>query len=1037
MLQSAGFSRSNPYYIVPQGRITALCNAKDSDRLALLKEVAGTRVYEEHRAESVKILEETDRKREKIVELMQMITERLQELEEERGELEQFLVVDKERKAVEYTLLNRQLNDSNKAIEELAEEEQRLVEDFDGHEKERNIVESQLAQLAQIESQLSEERVQLEEALREKSLLELERDQLIKQVCQLELACDEEEALTVKQEKQIDAQLKSISNDLVKRENEHSRLEQQLSNHISQQDTVKERLEAATAKQAGNKAKATRSNQFKSATERDKWIRQETASLRTTMDLSRRQLASLEEEAKSAQCRHHDLQQHHNDKLQEYQSLMDQQHHHQQAYKQVKEKRDQVVEARKEGWRTEAKLEQTMRTVAEEVDRWEKMLAYSMDRAVFAGLSSLPRLIAALGLQGRVYGPICDLFTCDAVYRQAVESVAGQSLFWVCVDSEDTAVVLMEAMYREECGRLTFVPIASASAASSSDRVPSEGGIRLMDKLQFEDRFERVFYSIFHDTIVVPELDNSIQHDAVTLAGDRQSRRGLVTGGWHDPKRSRLEAVCRLKEWRERQSSCQQQLSAVRQKLAALEQSTCQLTSQLHLLERQQSAQVTVADLTEVERELQNAQAIVSLKQRTISTVHMRINTMQCRIEQLEAELGRPLDDNSNDCVAHELDKEIKVLCEQLEQMSAEESELRTQLAACEDAVRVGKSEQVELLERLTGNTRLQADLLTLQSTRQVLEKTTSRLSELTTIADNHRDASSRLEEAMDKAQSLLLTASSKHSTTADMERFLSRRAHLFAEKESLQRRLCDLGVVSEEAVVKLSRLSTSDLMTMLSELMTRCRQQFAHVNKRAREHSLQYHKQSEELSKRKQDLDHSAAAITDFIHSLDLKKDEAIMRTFTQVSEAFVEVFREMTGGTGSGSLEIVRDGDDLSGVAVVVRGGTDDSTDSADVNVKQLSGGQKSLIALSLILAIQRVDPAPFYLFDEVDAALDAHHRSRLAALLSSDTANKQYIITTFRPELVAIGEQCWGVTGGGRAGSKVDAIGKEIALQFIEHV
>lgn len=59
LLESAGFSRSNPYYIVPQGRVTALTNAKDHERLALLREVAGTRVYEERRLESLKIMEET------------------------------------------------------------------------------------------------------------------------------------------------------------------------------------------------------------------------------------------------------------------------------------------------------------------------------------------------------------------------------------------------------------------------------------------------------------------------------------------------------------------------------------------------------------------------------------------------------------------------------------------------------------------------------------------------------------------------------------------------------------------------------------------------------------------------------------------------------------------------------------------------------------------------------------------------------------------------------------------------------------------
>lgn len=118
MLESAGFSRSNPYYIVPQGRINHLTNQKDLDRLLLLKEVAGTKVYEERRAESTKIMDETsqslspsldsfpdnfargrlltvlaaDVKREKIKDLLNFIQERLDELEEEKEELKQYQV---------------------------------------------------------------------------------------------------------------------------------------------------------------------------------------------------------------------------------------------------------------------------------------------------------------------------------------------------------------------------------------------------------------------------------------------------------------------------------------------------------------------------------------------------------------------------------------------------------------------------------------------------------------------------------------------------------------------------------------------------------------------------------------------------------------------------------------------------------------------------------------------------------------------------------------------------------------------------------
>jgi structural maintenance of chromosome 3 (chondroitin sulfate proteoglycan 6) len=140
LLESAGFSKSNPYYIVPQGRvrilsfssplgsngfllqITALTNAKDHERLALLKEVAGTKVYEQRRAESLRIMSETDAKRTKISELLEYIESRLSELEEEKEELKEFQAKDKERRCLEYALYQRELEEVGEALEEIEEE---------------------------------------------------------------------------------------------------------------------------------------------------------------------------------------------------------------------------------------------------------------------------------------------------------------------------------------------------------------------------------------------------------------------------------------------------------------------------------------------------------------------------------------------------------------------------------------------------------------------------------------------------------------------------------------------------------------------------------------------------------------------------------------------------------------------------------------------------------------------------------------------------------------------------------------------------
>eukprot|EP00959_Pyramimonas_sp_CCMP1952_P439535 9201707-Pyramimonas_sp.AAC.1 len=101
----------------------------------------------------------------------------------------------------------------------------------------------------------------------------------------------------------------------------------------------------------------------------------------------------------------------------------------------------------------------------------------------------------------------------------------------------------------------------------------------------------------------------------------------------------------------------------------------------------------------------------------------------------------------------------------------------------------------------------------------------------------------------------------------------------------------------------------------------------------------------------------------------------------------------------------------------------------------MKQLSGGQKAVVALSLIFSIQRVDPAPFYLFDEIDAALDAQYRAAVGNMIYKQAqAHTQFVTTTFRPELVKVCSKVYGVTHKNRV-SCVEVISKEDALGFIE--
>jgi structural maintenance of chromosome 3 (chondroitin sulfate proteoglycan 6) len=238
----------------------------------------------------------------------------------------------------------------------------------------------------------------------------------------------------------------------------------------------------------------------------------------------------------------------------------------------------------------------------------------------------------------------------------------------------------------------------------------------------------------------------------------------------------------------------------------------------------------------------------------------------------------------------------------------------------------------------------------------------------------------------------------------------------------------------------------------------------FAHVNKKAFEHYENFTRQRRTLTERRTELDTSRKSIENLIDVLDQRKDEAIARTFKQVAAAFGEVFQQLVP-IGRGRLIINRksdrdargdisDDDDMeeeetqgkkskveeyTGVSIAV---SFNSKHDEQQKIGQLSGGQKSLCALALIFAIQKCDPAPFYLFDEIDANLDAQYRTAVAQMLErlsgqggkNKDGGGQFICTTFRPEMVHVADRCYGVTYTNKT-SSIDVVDREAALEFVE--
>lgn len=283
LLESAGFSRSNPYYIVPQGRVTTLTNMKDSERLVLLKEVAGTQVYEARRTESLKIMNETNNKIAKIDELLDYINERLGELEEEKDELKNFQEKDRERRCLEYTIYSREQAEIAGALESVENQRQTGVEDTDVN---RNRFIQGENDIAQIDTEIAERNQQIELLKVEKTQLEDDRRDAARALAQAELqgkSLAEGQSAAQQAKARHETDLAVVQKAIEEREAELSELTPQFNALKEEEEAAKAKLtEAATSRQRLY-AKQGRISRFRNKSERDNWLQREVQDTYTSL----------------------------------------------------------------------------------------------------------------------------------------------------------------------------------------------------------------------------------------------------------------------------------------------------------------------------------------------------------------------------------------------------------------------------------------------------------------------------------------------------------------------------------------------------------------------------------------------------------------------------------------------------------------------------------------------------------------------------------------------------------------------------------
>lgn len=661
LLEGAGFSKSNPYYIVQQGKVQDLCTMSEGARLRLLMEVAGTTVYDQKKAESNAKMQENRVDIAKIAEILTDIQTRLAELQTEKEELTAYQGLDRQRRALEYSLYDKEWQKARQLLEKLEEERadhtQRLTDLDDEaktlHDQIRN-VEARVQERATARSRNARHLTNHQDDLRANH----------QKMAQAALACQElREALAAEMAEQESTaqQLETLAAEITQTE---AQLTQQVEPAWNQAVEALEnsKTEVATADQKirGLYAKQGRGRHFSSVEARDAFLQGRIDEMETqkqdqtqTMQQEQDRLAHLrrsmqdmknEKDAAAGQ-----LQKHSND--------------HAGLTKTLDEKKRthvECLEERKAILRQRDVLQDQVREARETVARTKGDLRKTTPRATSFGLDALQTIVEQEGLRHgeQYFGPLLNNFTLrDAKYQTAVEVAAQNALFHVIVDTDETASRLMRRLEEGKMGRVTFLPMSQLRIDANSQLPTNNADVRplLEHCLEFDPTVERALRHVFGKKLLCRNLDLATEWssrlgvDGITLDGDLCSRKGSMTGGYLDSSRSRLAAFeafrtasAKLSELEGQNREIEQQSKKIDQKVSSIMQEVQRLGAkhaQLGNLLAQKEAAVERFE----ESQLQTTKSIEQVEKTTLPPLQRDLATLEKEIERLKEEIGTEL----------------------------------------------------------------------------------------------------------------------------------------------------------------------------------------------------------------------------------------------------------------------------------------------------------------------------------------------------------------------------------------------------------
>ncbi|ABB35992.1 chromosome segregation protein SMC [Synechococcus sp. CC9605] len=711
-----------------------------------------------------------------------------------------------------------------------------------------------------------------------------------------------------------------------------------------------------------------------------------------------------------------------------------------QAIADGKQELQQTAESLAIQQRTRSRLEQEQTRLEREIARLESRRDALQESR---GTGAL-RLLLEAGLDG-IHGPVAQLGEVEDRHRLALEVAAGARLGQVVVDDDRIAARAIELLKSRRAGRLTFLPLnkirapgggGSSAAFARGARPGGDSGAgligRAVELVRFEPVYDQVFAYVFGDTLVFSDLASARQQlgrsRAVTLDGELLEKSGAMTGGSFSQRSSSLSFgrssdQDEAEPLRRRLLELGESLVACRREESKLAQLIEQQKPQLRELEKQQATLIAERNAARrnhgplLERSRQRAERLSRLQQDQTEQ-QQRLEAISAALTPLTAEL-QALDEaernsgNNDDAAAWaQLQTEQEAADQRLEAARSERDQRLNARRERQLAIeRLGDQEKalaaeearlqegVKALASAHGAWRQQQS--DLQDKRKQLEQQQSDLQERFGSQRRARDAAEaevgRQRQALQQAE-------------WNLERLKEDREGLIEEQRSGAVRLQEMEQALPDPRPEIPdslRLAGLEALQADLQAIQQRMEALEPVNMLALEELEALEERLNELNERLEVLNSEREELLLRIETVATLRQDAFMEAFTAVDGHFREIFASLSDGDGH--LQLENPDEPLEGGLTLVA----HPKGKTVRRLASMSGGEKSLTALSFLFALQRFRPSPFYALDEVDSFLDGVNVERLAALIARQAEAAQFMVVSHRRPMIGAAQRTIGVT------------------------